>query len=243
MPFWQAQESLLIHQWILRGVVTYLWLLLISKLMGQRELAHLTLFDFLIVFTVGGAAVGPLSHANTGLVGALTSVATLGALNIAVAYLGLRHSKLRRVVQDEPIILIQNGKILPNMMRKVRVNLDGLLMELRQANVMNIHDVEFAILESSGKISVIPKSQARPVTPRDMGIATDYEGMPTVIIEDGNVLEDNLRKKSLSKKWLDDQLRAQGLSNPDQVFAAVLNSAGELYISKADQEYEHSTQS
>lgn len=238
MPFWQGQETLLIHQWILRGVVTYIWLFLISKLMGQRELAHLTLFDFLVVFTIGGAAVGPLSHAKSGLEGSLISVATLGALNMVLAYIGLKKSKFRRVVQDEPIILIQNGKLIPEMMRKVRVNLDGLLMELRQANVMNIHDVEFAILESSGKISVIPKSQARPLTPRDMGIPTQYEGIPTVFIEDGNVLEDNLRKKGLSKKWLHDQVRAQGLSSTDEVFAAVLNSSGELYISRADQEYE-----
>lgn len=210
----------------------FLWLLIVTKLMGQREVAQLNLFDFIVSISIGGLVSGPLFNPRAGLKGALINVGLLGILNIALAFLSLKNPKFRRIVQEEPIILIQNGKILEDMMRKTRFNLDDLLTDLRLRNIPNISDVEFAILESNGKLSIIPKSQARPVTPGDLKISTEYEGMPTVLIEDGNIVEDNLRDNHLTKEWLFQELRAQGIKDLDNVMAAILDTKGTLFVSK-----------
>lgn len=237
MTFWQSQETLSFYQWLIRGIVMFCWLLLMTKLMGQREIGRLTAFDFIVAFAIGGTAAGVLNNSRNGLLGAITTIGTLAALNILVAFLALKNAKFRRIVQDEPLVLIQNGRIIENMLRKARFNLDDLLMELRMNKVPNIHDVEYAILESSGKLSIIPKSQARPIQPRDFKVATKYEGMPTVLIEDGNIIEDNLRKNNLDHTWLDHQLQQLNIHNPKDVFAAILDTQNRLYISKKGERY------
>ncbi|MEW6624894.1 MAG: DUF421 domain-containing protein [Bacillota bacterium] len=237
MPFWENQESLSVLQWILRGIVMFWWLLLMTKLMGQRQIGRLNVFDFIVAFTIGGTAAGVLNNSRNGLIGALTTIATLAALDIIVAFLALKNAKFRRIVQDEPLVLIQNGRIIENMLRKARFNLDDLLLELRLKNIPNLHDVEFAILESNGKLSIIPKSQSRAVKPSDLNISTKYEGMPTLLIEDGNIIEDNLNKSNLDKSWLINQLQLQGVNDPKTVFAAMLDTRGRLYISKKYEEF------
>lgn len=210
----------------------FVWLLAITKLMGQREVAQLNLFDFIVSITIGGLVSGPLFNPRAGLKGALINLGLLGSLNILLAYASLKNPKFRRIVQEEPIVLIQNGKILEDMMRKTRFNLDDLLTDLRLKNIPDISDVEFAILESNGKLSIIPKSQARPLTPRDLRLSTEYEGMPTVLIEDGNIVEDNLRDNHLTKEWLFQELKAQGIDDEANVMAAVLDTKGTLFVSK-----------
>lgn len=232
MNFWQSQETLTLIQWVLRASVAFFWLLFITKLMGQREVGRLTLFDFVVAITIGSIVASPLSSSTSALNGALISITVIGLLDILIAYLALKNAKLRRIVQEEPIVLIKNGQILGDTLRKARFNLDELLMELRQKNFPNVHDVEFAILESNGKVSVIPKSQARPVKPQDLHLPTLYEGMPTVLIQDGNIVEDNLRENQLSKDWLYKRLNIMGIEDEKHVFTALLDTVGRLYISK-----------
>ncbi len=115
-------------------------------------------------------------------------------------------------------------------MRKARFNLDNLMLKLRQKNLPNIHDVEFAILEPNGKLSMIPKSQARPLKPQDLKFNTHYEGMPVMLLEDGNIITDNLIRNGLSKTWLEQELQKRGISDPQKVMIAVLDTNGRLFI-------------
>lgn len=235
MPFWESQANLSVLQWIIRAVVIYLWLHFVTKLMGQREIGSLNVFDFIVVITIGSIAAAPLASSTDDVIGPFVSIGTLGVLNILIAYLSLKNAKFRRVVQDEPIVLVQNGQILEDTMRSTRFNLDDLLTEIRKNNIPNLADVEFAILESNGRVSVIPKSQARPVTPQDLQLPTPYEGMPSVLIEDGNIIEDNLRENQLSKNWLLEQLQNLGIRSEKEVFAALLDTQCRLYVSKKNQ--------
>lgn len=135
-------------------------------------LASTRKFDFISSITIGGLISGPLFLPNVALEGALINIALLGLLNVVLAYLSLKYSKFRRIVQDEPIIVIQNGKILENMMRQTRFNLDG------------------------------------------------------------NVLQDNLKRDHLTEAWLLQELQAQGIDDPNEVFAAILDTKGTLFVSK-----------
>ena len=232
MPFWESQANLVALQWMMRAIIIFLWLLLITKLMGQREIGSLSMFDFVIAIVIGSVAAAPLASSSDDLLGPLISIGTLGALDIVIAFIALKNAKIRRIVQEEPLVIVQNGKILEDTMRSARFNLDDLLTELRLNSIPDISDVEFAILESNGRLSIIPKSQARPVTPKDFQITTPYEGLPTVLIEDGNVIEDNLRENQLSRSWLIEQLNKLDIQSENDVFAAILNTQGQLYVSK-----------
>lgn len=230
--FWQGQPTLTVIGWILRAVVTVMWLMLISKLMGQREVGSMNMFDFVVAITIGSVASSHLVDSEVPMMGSLISIAAIGAVDIVLAFLSLKHSRLRRVVQDESIMLIENGQIRYDMLAKTMYNLDDLLAGLRLKNYPNIHDVEFAFLEPNGQLSVIPKSQARPVTPADLGLATEYEGRPVVLIEDGNILAGNLKDIGLTKKWLFDELAKQGIHDPQDLAAVILDTKGRLYIGR-----------
>ncbi|ACL69292.1 YetF domain-containing protein [Halothermothrix orenii] len=238
MPFWESQQSLNVFQWIARTGVTFVWLFLMTKIMGQREVGRLTLFDFIIAITIGTVAASSLSNSRTSLLSSLINVGFLAVLDIVLAIIALKNAKVRRIVQGEPMVLIQNGKLLEDSMRKSRMNLDDLLMGLRQKKISNLSDVEFAILEPNGKISVIPRSQSRAVRPKDLKINTGYEGLPVIVIEDGNILEDNLKENNLDKNWLKNQLKQQGIDNVEEVLVGMLDTQGRLYISKKGQKNE-----
>ena len=231
MPFWESQQSLTYIEWILRATVAFFWLLLVTKLIGQREIGRLTLFDFIVAITIGSVLAASLSSSTSSLTNALLTISVIGILDIVLAFTSLKYSKFRRLVQEEPIVLIKDGQILKDTLRKTRITLDDLLMELRQKNFPNLSDIEFAILEQNGKVSVIPKSQARPVRPQDLKLPTQYEGLPSILIEDGNIVEDNLNENNLSKEWLLNKLKELGIENEKSVFTAMLDTTGRFYVS------------
>ncbi|HBV98384.1 MAG: hypothetical protein JL50_20100 [Peptococcaceae bacterium BICA1-7] len=231
MPFWEAQPTLTAVQWLARVSVLYLYLLILTKIMGQREIGRLTLFDFIISIIIGSTVAGALNSSTNGLKGVFITVAALAGFQIILSIASLKFSRFRRVIEEEPIILVQNGKLLGEAMKKTRINLDDLMSLLRQKNYFNLSQVEFAILEPNGKLSVIPKSQNRPVTPSDLNIATNYEGYPVMVIEDGNIIQDNLKRNHLTEQWLRDQLRKNNIRSHTEVFAAMLDTQGRLYFS------------
>ncbi|MCF8011031.1 MAG: DUF421 domain-containing protein [Clostridiales bacterium] len=231
MSFWESQESLTVLQWFLRAVVIYFYMLLLTKLMGQREIGQLRLFDFIIAVTVGSILGGVLSSSNNSLTGPFVTLTTLAATQIFLSYIALNFSRIRRVIAEEPIILIQNGQLLEQAMKKTKINLDTLMSQLRQKNFFNPGNVEFAVLEPNGKLSVIPKSQSRPVTPADLSITTKYEGYPVMLIEDGNIIQDNLNRNNLSESWLMEQLKKFNIQSPDELLVAMLDTTGNLYFS------------
>ncbi len=232
MYFWESQQSLVIYQWVLRAAITYFWLLFVARMMGQRFIGRLTVFDFVIAISIGSVSAGALSNPQVSLTSILITIGTLALLDIFLAVISLKASKFRRIVQGEPIVLIKNGKLLENTLRKTRINLDDLLMGLRRNKLANLSDVEFAILEPNGKISVIPKSQARSLKPKDLKLKTSYEGLPVIVIEDGNILQDNLKENNLDEIWLNDQLKKLKIDNVNEVFIAMLDTQGKLFVSR-----------
>jgi len=202
-----------------------------TKISGQRKIGRLTLLDFIISITIGSITAGFLNNPEVNLLNVMLTITTLIAIDILLNYLSLKNAKIRRIFQDEPIILIKNGKLLKNSMRKAKINIDDLLMELRLKKTPDLADTEFAVLESNGKISIIPKSQARTVKPKDLNINTKYEGYPVMIIEDGNIIEDNLKENNLNKEWLYRELKKFGLDNEQKIFAAILDTQGRFFLS------------
>lgn len=231
MALWLGGNSLSIWQWAAKAVIIFLWLFAMARVMGQRQISQMTLFDFTVAITIGSVAGGALASTQSGTVGPLTVIAVVAGLNVLIALPAMRFSKLRRVFQGEPLVLVKDGRLMENTMRRARLNLDHLLECVRLSGIAGLSDVEFAVLEPSGRVSVMPRSQARPATPSDLGLPTAYEGMPTVLIEDGHIVEDNLKENLLDRAWLMEQLGNQGVHDPRDVMAAMLDTKGRLFVS------------
>lgn len=214
-----------------RTVFVYFLVLVVIRLMGKRELGQLSPFDFVVAIIIAELAVIPLEATDEPLWKSVLPLLILAALEILVSYATLFSQTLRGIICGHPQIIIKNGTILRDEMRKARYNLDELMSQLRDKGIVDTQDVEFAVLETSGKLSVIPKSQYRPVTPADLGISTPYEGLPTVLIMDGNIMKNNLKEAALDEKWLQEMLKEHEL-NHKKILLATLGTDGRVFINK-----------
>lgn len=225
-----------------RTVFMYVFVLIVTRLMGKREIGQLSPFDLVVAIMIADLAALPLEEAHIGVMNAVTPILTLAVAEVLFAFVSLKSTLMRRIITGNPTILVENGRILEGNLKKSRYNLNDLVSQLRQQNVPNIADVEYAILETSGDLTVIPKSQKRPVTPKDLGIPTSYEGAPFPLIIDGQVQYDSLERANLSLNWLSDELHKQGIEDPKQVLYASLDTEGNLYVSKKEKSEVQKTQ-
>lgn len=222
---------MLIWEYVYRTVFVYFVVLLVIRLMGKREIGQLSPFDFVVAIIIAELAVIPLEASDVPLWHSVLPLAILVTLEVVVSYATLFSHSLRCIICGTPQVIIKNGKILRGEMRKARYNLDDLLAQMRDKGIVDPAEVEFAVLETSGKLSIIPKSQHRPVSPADLGIPTPYEGLPTVLIMDGSIMRKNLQDIDLDEKWLWEALQNKELT-PRKVLLATLGTDGRLFVSK-----------
>ncbi len=221
------------HIWlaIWKSLLLYLLLLVLTRVIGKKLLSQLTYLDFIIGITIGTISGAYVVERVKGA-WVLLSPVILVIFTFLTAMLTTKNLAARKLIEGEPVVIIQNGKILEKNMSKLRYHLDHLQMQLRERGVFDIGEVEFAVLEPHGQLSVLKKTPHLPVTLQDLGIATRYQGLSTAMIKDGDVMAENLRQNNLSWDWLYRELRKQQIESLDDVVYAELNSKGELYIDR-----------
>lgn len=216
---------------VIQTFLAFFGILIYTRILGKQQIGQLTVFEYLNGITFGSIAavlatdIGPRKTAYHMLGLTLFTVLTFGA-----GVLVMKSRPLRNVISGEPTVVIHNGKILEENMKKMQYNMDELLVQLREKDVFNLGLVEFAILEPTGALSVQLKSQERPVTRRDLGLPSDYEGVSVEMVMDGEVIHQNLRQLGLDENWLLDQLKQRGVTSLEEVPLAVLASDGSLYV-------------
>lgn len=214
-----------------RSIIAFLTLFLFARILGKQQVTHLNFFEYATGITIGSIAAELSVNLSAKALVHWVGLATWTACTLGFQWMVTRNRRLAKIVEGEPVVVIQNGKIFYENLRLLRFTIDDLLLQLRGKDVFDLSEVEFAVLENNGTLSVLKKSQHRPVTPADLGIPTQYEGLPTELIVDGVVIEQNLRQVKLDAAWLLDQLRSRGITSPREVAYAALNSKGELYVS------------
>ncbi|NMA61579.1 MAG: DUF421 domain-containing protein [Firmicutes bacterium] len=214
---------------VVRTVLLYILVVTTMRIMGKRQIAQLEPFELVITIMIAELAAIPMQDRHIPLINGIIAILTLLFIQVTFSVLSLKSLKFRTILDGNYSIVIANGIIQEKEMREARYNLDELLEQLRQKEIFNLDDVEFAILETSGELSVLLKSQKRPVTPKDLQLATPYEGLPTVLVFDGQVMATELNKVNLSEGWLRAELQKLGFQDPSQVLIASLNSQGELF--------------
>ncbi|GAB7386514.1 DUF421 domain-containing protein [Bacillaceae bacterium] len=218
----------------LRTLFLYFFILLIMRLMGKREIGKLSVIDFVVSMMIADMAVIVIEDIRKPLFNGLLPITTLLAIQVLLAYLSLKNERIRHFVDGRPSVLIERGKINEKEMARARYNMDDLLTQLREKNIANIADVEFAILETSGKLSVFPKEEKKPVTREDLNIRPVYSGMPLTLIIDGKVLDRNLEKIDKTRFWLKNEIQKRGIHDFKQITYCSIDHQGTLYIDRKE---------
>lgn len=216
-----------------KTVIVYLFVLFAMRLMGKREIGKLSVFDLVVSIMIAEVAAVSLDLEEPFWKG-IVIVLILVAMQVVVAFLSLKSHRLRELLEGRPTIMIQNGRIIDRAMRKTRYSMSDLLTQLREKNIANVGDVEFAILETSGKLSVFPKAEAQPVTREDLAIDVPRFDMPVALIVDGRPLAKNLQQIKKDESWLQEQIRYYGYEEPGEIFFCSIDHRGRLFIDPKD---------
>jgi uncharacterized membrane protein YcaP (DUF421 family) len=217
-----------------RSVVAFLLALAATRVLNKQFVARLTYFDFTLGVMLGALMGHIPNDFDVPFWPVMLPLVIVTAMGVGVGWLAMRYEPIRHLIQGEPTVLIQNGHLLDENMRRLRYNLDQLNSQLRVSDVWDISQVEFAVLEPGGQLSVQLKSQYRPVTPSDLRLTTRYEGMAVEVVMDGQVIHKNLQENGLTEQWLERQLQARGMPKASHVYYAVLNTRGELFVDRYD---------
>ena len=212
-----------------RSLESFVFALALLRITGRKSLSQLNYFDFFTVGVVANLFSKYISDPSQGREIFLAPVA-IAAADVLASRLAIKSNLARQLLEGGPVIFIKDGKILEGNIAKMHYNVAEVLAALRYKGVYNLDEVEFAILEVDGTISVLKKPQSSPLTPQDMNIPSYYEGLPSIIIKEGRVLADNLRKNKLCTNWLTNKLRELGIKDISQVFLASLAPDGSLYV-------------
>ena len=216
----------------LRTVLAFFAILLVTRVLDKEQVGELTFYEYVTGITIGSLAADMATITIISPWVILTALVVFAALAFLMGYVSLKSRVARKLLEGAPTVVIQNGKILGNNMAHCRYNIDDLLLQLRNQGVFNIADVEFAVLESNGQLSVLPKSQKKPATREDLKIPTGYEGLSSELIIDGEIIYKNLQQNNLDEAWLIHELERWGIHSPKEIMLASLDTQGHLYVDK-----------
>lgn len=217
---------------LVRTVILYILVVVALRMMGKRQIGELQPSELVIAMMLSELASIPVENVGTPLLTGVIPIFTLIIAETTFSFLTLKNRKLRKFLSGAPTVLISKGQILEKEMERLRFNIDDLMEELRSSGYPNILEVEYAIIESNGNLSVIPKSNKRPITPEDLGITPQYEGIPYLLISDGVLNEDAMKQAGGNLDWLLAHLNEYNIHSIEEVFVAIVDSAGNFYIQK-----------
>lgn len=215
----------------LRTIVVGILLLVEGKVLPHRAGGQFAGYDFTFFWMMGGITAAPLFEAKISFINTVVIITVIYVIHYLISYIAVKNRTFAKIVLGKSIPLISGGKILRPNMTKAFFPLELLLSDMRSIDFPNISEVQAAVLETSGHVSVLKKSDYQPVTPNDLNIQIIGGGLPALLINEGNIIKKNLKELGYDEKWLKDELLKKGITNIKDVYAALIDSSGELYYS------------
>lgn len=219
---------------LLRTLIVYAVVIVSMRLMGKRQLGELELSEFAVTVLIADLAANPLQDVKIPLLNGLLPVVVLLCCELLLSYLCLKSLRFRMLLCGRPSMLVVDGTIDQREMKKNRFTVDELAEELRKQNITDISKVRYAILETDGTLNTVLYAAEQPVTPSQLQLEVEEVGYSTILINDGKVLEKNLRRIGRDTKWLEKELRKHGVSAPEAVYLLTVNHAGQIYFAAKD---------
>ena len=216
-----------------RSIVLYIIVLIVMRLMGKREIGQLQPFELAISIMIADLASIPMTDTGIPIFNGIIPILGLLIMHLLISIINLKSSKAREIICGRPSILIYRGKINEKNLKKERFTINELEERLRGSNVVNLGDVEYAILETSGQVTVIQKPDKRNTIPKDFNIMPEYEGIPYDLIIDGKVMYDNLKAIGKNYNWLKKEIEKFNMK-PEEVLVATIGGRGQIYCQKKE---------
>ncbi|PAB57831.1 YetF domain-containing protein [Anaeromicrobium sediminis] len=217
---------------IIQTFLAFFSILFITRLLGRQQVSQLAFHDYINGITFGSIAATLATDLENRTMQHFLGLILFGILTWLISSISLKNRSFRKVVEGEPVLIIQNGKILEKNLKRVRYNIDELNILLRQNDCLSPEDIEYGLLEANGKLSVFKKSDKNTVTLGDLNIISKVESIPTEIIIGGQIIYENLRKRKLSGKDLISKLKGNGVKRIEEVMYATIDEDGNMYVDK-----------
>lgn len=215
-------------------------LFILTKLMGNREMSQLTMFDYIVGITIGSIAAEMSTSLENNFMEPVVAMVVYGLVTVFISYITCKSLSLRRFFTGRARILLDNGKLYRKNFKSAKIDLNDFLMECRINGYFNLSDIQTAILEPNGRVSFLPKSLKRPATPEDLNLSPNTENVVINVILDGVLLKENLSKTGNNINWLENNLREQGINDLKKVFLATCDNQNNLSVYvKLDKKNKH----
>lgn len=214
---------------VLTSLLSAVVLFITAKIMGHKQISHLDIFDYVTAITIGSIAAELATELEEPLK-PLVAIIVYGIVSVLLSVITSKFPRLRKYVNGTPTILMDNGKLYRNNMKKAKLDLSEFMVLLRQQGYFNLNDIQTAIFEYNGKVTVLPKSDKRPANPSDMNLTPPKESISTELIMDGRILEENLKRMGLNLTWLKKQLESQGYKSAKEIFLGVCDENNKLSL-------------
>ena len=215
-----------------RTLFLYLVLIFAVRLMGKRQIGEMEPAEFVVTMLVANLAAIPMQDGAIPLYSGLVPILTVLGMELVLSGLILRSVRLRQLLCGKPVILIDNGKILQENLKSARINLDELSGQLRAKDVLDIRTVQFAILETSGDLSVFPYPKEKPASAKDAGVQATGQHLPVTVVEDGYLSRENLERAKKDEKWLEKVLSQHNCGIQDTFLLTVDESGQVVWLGK-----------
>ena len=212
-----------------RTVILYFAILISMRIMGKRQLGEMEISEFIVAALIADLAATPLQDIGIPLLNGLVPIIIMFCFEIIIAGLNMRSVKLRKLTYGRPEIIIRDGRIIREAMQKNRFTLDELMQELRAQGLTDTAQVEYAVLETNGQLSIILKSGNQPATASQMGVDADDVSYAHIIINEGRILDNNLKLLGRDRRWLANELKRQNLRSADEVYILTLSENGSVF--------------
>ena len=217
----------------IRAIILYILVLLVMRLMGKREIGQLQPFELVISVMIADLASTPMADVGIPIFDGIVPILALLVVDLLISAINLRSINLRKIICGKPSILVYRGRIDDKTLKKEKFTINELQERLRGSNVFSMADVEYAILETSGEITVIQKPEKRGTIPQDFGIVPEYDGLSYDLIVDGKIMYENLKQLGKDSNWLQKEVLKQK-AKPHDILLMTIDGKGEIFCQKKE---------
>lgn len=217
-----------------RTTLVLIILFFITKMMGKKQISELNFFDYIVGITIGSIAADISLDIEKDIIAGIFSLVIYGFISYFISFISMRSITARRFLVGVPTVLVENGKIIESGLKKVKIDVNDLVMMARESGYFNLDEIDYALMEVNGNISFLPKEKDKPITKEDMKIKCSNEGLTVNAIIDGKYMINNVNVIGKDKKWLDHELKIKGYNNYDDILLVTIDNNYKITVYEKD---------